>query len=147
MIAQKLFRKYSNRRLYDVEKACYVSLNEVRDAVLTAQSIKVEDSKTGEDITDHILLQIITKQNADKKNQAITTQTLLNLIRLYENPAAAMASQYLEQFLHILQSAPQSMPPSMMFSDMADQSKMAQEQMQHFWANWLSAFTPPNDKN
>ncbi len=55
------------------------------------------DSKTGNDLTRNILLQIISEQEADGHGTLLTNQVLQQLIRFYGDSMQGMMSQYLEQ--------------------------------------------------
>lgn len=93
----RILRKYTNRRLYDTSKSCYVTLEDVKQLVLSGESFQVQDSKTGADLTRNILLQIIAEQEADGHGTLLTNQVLQQLIRFYGDSMQGMMSQYLEQ--------------------------------------------------
>jgi polyhydroxyalkanoate synthesis regulator protein len=59
MPAERLIKKYPNRRLYDTSESRYITLEEVREMVLKEIPFKVVDRQSDEDITRNILLQII----------------------------------------------------------------------------------------
>ncbi|WP_231867938.1 polyhydroxyalkanoate synthesis repressor PhaR [Neptuniibacter marinus] len=93
----RILRKYTNRRLYDTSRSCYVTLDDVKQLVLSGEAFKVEDSKTGNDLTRNILLQIISEQEALGHGTLLTNQVLQQLIRFYGDSMQGMMSQYLEQ--------------------------------------------------
>jgi len=93
----RILRKYTNRRLYDTSRSCYVTLDDVKQLVLSGEAFKVEDSKTGNDLTRNILLQIISEQEAHGHGTLLTNQVLQQLIRFYGDSMQGMMSQYLEQ--------------------------------------------------
>jgi polyhydroxyalkanoate synthesis repressor PhaR len=93
----RILRKYSNRRLYDTSRSCYVTLEDVKELVLSGEAFQVQDSKTGQDLTRNILLQIIAEQEAEGHGTLLTNQVLQQLIRFYGDPMQGMMSQYLEQ--------------------------------------------------
>lgn len=93
----RILRKYSNRRLYDTSRSCYVTLEDVKELVLSGEAFQVQDSKTGQDLTRNILLQIISEQEAEGHGTLLTNQVLQQLIRFYGDPMQGMMSQYLEQ--------------------------------------------------
>lgn len=95
--ALRILRKYTNRRLYDTSRSCYVTLDDVKQLVLNGEAFKVEDSKTGNDLTRNILLQIISEQEAQGHGTLLTNQVLQQLIRFYGDSMQGMMSQYLEQ--------------------------------------------------
>ncbi len=93
----RILRKYTNRRLYDTSRSCYVTLEDVKQLVLSGEQFQVQDSKTGSDLTRNILLQIISEQEAEGHGTLLTNQVLQQLIRFYGDSMQGMMSQYLEQ--------------------------------------------------
>lgn len=92
-----IIKKYPNRRLYDTSKSQYINLETIKELVMQHHEFKVVDSKTEDDLTKSILLQIITEQEAGDQ-QAILTQTVLKqLIRFYGSDMQVFMRQYLEQ--------------------------------------------------
>lgn len=90
-------KKYPNRRLYDTSKSQYVNLEAIKELVMVHKEFEVLDSKTGENLTQSILLQIITEQESNEQ-QALLTQTVLKqLIRFYGSDMQGFMRQYLEQ--------------------------------------------------
>ncbi len=90
-------KKYPNRRLYDTSKSQYINLEAIKLLVMSGQEFQVVDSKTDENLTKSILLQIITEQEGNE-GQALLTQTVLKqLIRFYGSDLQGFMSQYLEQ--------------------------------------------------
>lgn len=95
--AVHLLKKYPNRRLYDTENSVYITLEDVRRMILAKESIKVEDSKTGKDITRGVLLQIISEQEGEGHEPLLTNGVLEQLIRFYGHPLQGFLGRYLEQ--------------------------------------------------
>lgn len=93
----RILRKYTNRRLYDTSRSCYVTLEDVKELVLSSEPFQVLDSKSGQDLTRNILMQIISEQEADGHGTLLTNQVLQQLIRFYGDSMQGMMSQYLEQ--------------------------------------------------
>ncbi|HEY5717968.1 MAG TPA: polyhydroxyalkanoate synthesis repressor PhaR [Motiliproteus sp.] len=92
----RVLRKYTNRRLYDTSKSCYITLEDVKQLVLDNVQFEVQDSKTGADLTRNILLQIISEQEGESAGM-LTNQVLQQLIRFYGDSMQGMMRQYLEQ--------------------------------------------------
>lgn len=68
---------------------------------MSHKEFEVVDSKTGENLTKGILLQIITEQESNDQ-QALLTQTVLKqLIRFYGSEAQTFMRQYLEQSIAV----------------------------------------------
>lgn len=98
----RLLKKYPNRRIYDTETSSFVALAEIRQMVIDRHSIKVVHSKSGEDLTRSVLMQIITEMEAEGHESLLTNRVLEELIRFYGDKMVAMLGPYLEQ--QILQS-------------------------------------------
>ncbi len=63
-----VIKKYENRRLYDTHGSRYVNLDGVAELVRGGRDIQVVDSKTGEDVTRHVLTQIIVDGAKDSEH-------------------------------------------------------------------------------
>ena len=59
MTAERLIKKYANRRLYDASQSRHITLDDIRSMVIAGERVKVVEDKTNEDITRLILLQVI----------------------------------------------------------------------------------------
>lgn len=90
-------KKYPNRRLYDTSKSQYVNLDAVKELVMSHKEFEVVDSKTGENLTKSILLQIITEQESNDQQSVLTQTVLKQLIRFYDSNMQTFMRQYLEQ--------------------------------------------------
>ena len=93
--ATRVLKKYPNRRLYDTQSSSYITLTDVKDMVLQAQTFRVLDAKTGEDITRSILLQIILEEETGGVPM-FSTAMLANIIRFYGHAMQGMMGHYLE---------------------------------------------------
>jgi polyhydroxyalkanoate synthesis repressor PhaR len=90
-------KKYPNRRLYDTSKSQYINLEAIKHLVMSHQEFEVVDSKTDENLTKSILLQIITEQESNDGHALLTQTVLKQLIRFYGSDMQSFMSQYLEQ--------------------------------------------------
>ena len=93
----RTLKKYPNRRLYDTSQSCYVTIDNVRDLVLGHERFRVVDSKSGEDLTRSILLQIIMEQENDSGERVLTNEVLQHLIRFYGSGMQTNMAHFLEQ--------------------------------------------------
>ena len=91
------FKKYPNRRLYDLEESHYVTVDDVRKIILRGESIKVTDSKDGNDITRQILLQILSEQESEGHEPVLTNRVIEQVIRFYGDNVGSVVSRYIEQ--------------------------------------------------
>lgn len=100
MAAARIIKKYPNRRLYDTEISSYITLEEVRQLVLTGTPFEVHDAKTGEDLTRSVLLQIIAEH--EQHGQPMFSANLLSqIIRFYGDSMQGFVGGYLENSLQI----------------------------------------------
>jgi polyhydroxyalkanoate synthesis repressor PhaR len=91
------FKKYPNRRLYDLTDSHYVTVDDVRQMIQDGETIRVLDSKDGADITRTILLQILAEQEAEGHEPVLTNRAIEQIIRFYGNNAGNVVSRYIEQ--------------------------------------------------
>lgn len=96
MAAEVVFKKYANRRIYDTEKSAYVTLNEVADYIRAGRRVRIEDAKTGEDVTDFILTQIVLEQ-ARNKNALLPVPLLHLIIKYGDNLLGEFFEKYFYQ--------------------------------------------------
>lgn len=96
MPPERLIRKYSNRRLYDTVGSRHVTLDDLRQLIVSGEKIKVIDDKSSEDLTRSVLLQIIAEQE-QFGSPVLGAELLETIIRFYGGPMQALLSRYLEQ--------------------------------------------------
>ena len=94
--AQRLIKKYPNRRLYDTQTSTYITLADVKELVLEQTDFQVVDAKSGEDLTRQILLQIILEEEQEG-SPMFTPPVLSQIIRSYGNAMQGMMGSYLEK--------------------------------------------------
>ena len=98
----RVLKKYPNRRIYDTQTSQFVALAEIRQMIIDRESVQVVHSKTGENLTRSVLMQIITEMEQEGHASLLTNRVLEELIRFYGDKIVAMMGPYLEQ--QILQS-------------------------------------------
>jgi polyhydroxyalkanoate synthesis repressor PhaR len=79
-----------------------VTLSDIREMINERQELSVVHSKTGNDLTRSVLLQIITEMEAEGHESLLTNKILEELIRFYDDKMVAVMSPHLEKL--ILQS-------------------------------------------
>ena len=80
--ADRLIKKYPNRRLYDTQTSSYITLSDVKQLVLDNEVFTVVDAKTNEDLSRSILLQIILEEEASGAPM-FSSDVLSQIIRFY----------------------------------------------------------------
>lgn len=79
MAQPKIVKRYANRKLYDTERSCYVTLDDISLMISAGDEVKVIDNKSGEDLTSVTLAQIIFE--AEKKSSFMPLGLLRDLIQ------------------------------------------------------------------
>ena len=98
----RLLKKYPNRRIYDTQTSQFVTLSDIRQMINEREEFQVLHSKTGNDLTRSVLIQIITEMEAEGHESLLTNRVLEELIRFYDDKMVAVMSPHLEKL--ILQS-------------------------------------------
>jgi polyhydroxyalkanoate synthesis repressor PhaR len=96
MTANRVIKKYPNRRLYDTEISSYITIEDVRQLIVDGEDFEVRDAKTGEDLTRQVLLQIITEHEQDGQPM-LSTQLLSQIIRFYGDSLQGFMGSYLDR--------------------------------------------------
>jgi polyhydroxyalkanoate synthesis repressor PhaR len=94
--AERLIKKYPNRRLYDTQTSSYITLADVKQLVLNNEEFFVVDAKSEEDLTRSILLQIILEEEANG-SPMFSSSALSQIIRYYGHAMQGMMGSYLEK--------------------------------------------------
>ncbi len=90
-----VIKKYENRRLYDTHSSRYVNLDGVAELVRGGRDIQVLDSRTGEDVTRHVLTQIIV-DGAKDPEQGPPLEFLRDLVRTRDQAGRDFFQWYLK---------------------------------------------------
>ena len=98
----RLLKKYPNRRIYDTQNSQFVTLADIRQMVVERQAIQVVHSKTGNDLTRSVLIQIIADMEAEGHESLLTNRVLEELNRFYGDKMVSVVSPHLEKM--VLQS-------------------------------------------
>ena len=98
MSEARIIKKYPNRRLYDTSSSSYITLEDIRKLVQDGAEFQVVDSKTNEDITRSILLQLIMEQEAEGRDDPLfSTEMLTQFIRFYGTTMPSMFSEFMQK--------------------------------------------------
>ncbi|HSH48014.1 MAG TPA: polyhydroxyalkanoate synthesis repressor PhaR [Halomonas sp.] len=145
----RVIRKYANRRLYDTEQSRYVTLEDLRELVLDDISFRVEDAKTGEDLTRTILLTIIIEQEQTGGDAEVFSNDLLaEFIRVYDMTKPLPLARYLEQGTRLMlkqqKRAQDQWQQAMRHTPMELMRELAEENMR-FWQQNLGKMSGLGD--
>jgi len=127
--AQRVIKKYPNRRLYDTDTSTYITLAEVRQLVMDSETFVVRDAKTNEDLTRSILLQIILEEEAGGAPM-FSEAVLSSLIRFYGHAMQGFMGSYIEKNIQAFTE---------MQAKLTEQSKSVSPEM---WAQFMSMQSP-----
>lgn len=84
----KIIKRYQNRKLYDTQQSCYVTLDDIAKMIRSSEEVMVIDNKTKNDITAATLTQIIFE--AEKK--ASQYAPLFTLREIIQNGNGSISS-------------------------------------------------------
>jgi len=87
--AERLIRRYDNRKLYDVQARRYVTLDDLSRLIGGGTEVRVVEQRTGEDITTVVLAQVVL-EGIKQRTATIPHHVLSRLIRLGAGKAGAI---------------------------------------------------------
>lgn len=94
-----LIKKYGNRRLYDTHGSHYITLDQLAEYVKLGAEVSVVDAKTGEDLTQVTLTQIILETRG--VGRLLSVPLLNQLIRLGDDALADFFGRYVVWALEV----------------------------------------------
>ncbi len=89
---QVLIKKYSNRKLYDLTRSRYITLEEIAELIRRGGQVKIVDAETQEDLTNITLVQILLEE--EKRRNLLPVPFLHQLIKYGE-----MYQDFFRQYL------------------------------------------------
>jgi len=89
-----IIKRYGNRRLYNTETSTYVNYQDLSEIIRKGEDIQVIDSKSGEDVTKSILIQVILEEEKNNKS-VLPAEFLFQLIRSQEESLHDFFQNYL----------------------------------------------------
>ncbi|MEM6289768.1 MAG: polyhydroxyalkanoate synthesis regulator DNA-binding domain-containing protein [Myxococcota bacterium] len=100
-----LIKKYSNRRLYDTGLSRYITLDELAGKIRDGEEIRVVDAKSGDDLTQVTLTQLILESPTAK---LLPVGLLHRLLRMQDDALAEFFSSYVTWALDLYLAAKSS---------------------------------------
>src|SRR5580704_11845542 len=76
----KIIKRYQNRKLYDTDASCYVTLDEIAEMIQQGEEVSVVDNRNQKDITAATLTQIIFEKQKRSENP-VPLSTLRHIIQ------------------------------------------------------------------
>jgi polyhydroxyalkanoate synthesis repressor PhaR len=96
-------KKYGNRRLYDTADSRYITLEELAEKIRKGSDVKVVDAKSGQDLTQVTLTQIIVESRGAAK--LLPVPFLLQLIRMRDDALAEFMGRWMSWALAVYTQA------------------------------------------
>ncbi|MCB1022963.1 MAG: polyhydroxyalkanoate synthesis repressor PhaR [Acidobacteria bacterium] len=98
-----VIKRYTNRRLYNTETKSYVSYGDLAKIVRSGVDVQVIDSKSKEDVTKAVLIQVILEEEKSDKT-VLPTEFLFQVLRsrddslqdFFKNHLSASFAAYLK---------------------------------------------------
>ena len=100
-----IVKKYANRRLYDTEGSCYITLEELAEKIKKGAEVRVVDARTNEDLTQVTLTQIIIESRGAAR--LLPVPLLTQLIRMGDDALAEFLGRYMSTALELYLQAKQ----------------------------------------
>ena len=104
-MTDRLIKKYKNRRLYDMERSQYITLEELRAYVVQGIAFQVIDASDGKDITTLTLMQLFMELE-EHTTHFLSPQILRQLIIWSQHPMSQHYKTILEQTLGAMKDYP-----------------------------------------
>lgn len=142
-----LIKKYANRRLYDTSRSAYITLDDLCEMVRDKLDFVVRDAKTGEDLTQAVLTQVIVEKEGSGET-LLPTSFLKQLIGYYgDQMNTMMLPNYLQtmmdSFVQNQEKLREQMTnmnfvvpttPMEFFDELKKQQEKVLEQTMEFWS-------------
>ena len=100
-----IVKKYGNRRLYDTEESRYITIEELAAKVRAGSEVTVQDAKSGEDLTQSTLVQIILDSRG--AGRMLPVPLLVQLIRMGDTALSEFLGRYVSAALELYLQARQ----------------------------------------
>ena len=88
----RVIKKYSNRRLYDSARKTYINLSDLTKLIRDGEDVSVVDAKSGADLTQVTLAQIILESRG--ASRLLPVPLLTQLIRMEDHALTEFFSTY-----------------------------------------------------
>lgn len=80
MSETRVIKRYQNRKLYDTNQSCYVTLDEIAQMIKSGDDLRVIDNQSKTDITSSTLTQLLYESERKAKS-AVSVEMLKEIIR------------------------------------------------------------------
>jgi polyhydroxyalkanoate synthesis repressor PhaR len=126
-----LIKKYGNRRLYDTAESRYITLEELAAIIQAGSEVRVVDAKSGADLTQATLTQIIIESRDAAR--MLPVPLLTQLIRLGDDALAEFLGFYLSNALEMYMQARRGLQAAAVYNPFAQVPLSATEALARMW--------------
>jgi len=88
----KIIKRYQNRKLYDTDASCYVTLDEIAEMIQQGEEVTVVDNRNQKDITAATLTQIIFEKQK-RSETPVPISTLRHIIQTGDGSFSAFLAK------------------------------------------------------
>lgn len=124
-------KKYGNRRLYDTEDSRYITLDELATKIRGGADVRIVDAKTGEDLTQGTLAQIVMEGRGGA--QLLPVQLLTQLVRLGDDALAEFFGSYVHAALEMYLQAKRGVQTAAAYNPLAAMPMAASDALARMW--------------
>ena len=136
-----LIKKYGNRRLYDTAESRYITLEELSGIIQAGAEVRVVDAKSGADLTQATLTQIII-ESRDAAGM-LPVPLLTQLIRLGDDALAEFLGLYMSNALEMYLQAKRGLQAASVYNPFAQMPLSATEALARMWMASPFGGAPP----
>lgn len=97
----KVIKRYQNRKLYDTDASCYVTLDEIAEMIQQGEDVAVVDNRNQKDITAATLTQIIFEKQK-RSESPVPIATLRQIIQHGDGSFSSYLSKGPEAHLDVI---------------------------------------------
>ncbi|HET6614230.1 MAG TPA: polyhydroxyalkanoate synthesis regulator DNA-binding domain-containing protein [Kofleriaceae bacterium] len=133
-----VIKKYGNRRLYDTDESRYITLEELAGKIRRGADARVIDAKSGADLTQVTLTQIIIEGRGAAK--LLPVPLLTQLIRLGDDALAEFFGRYVSAALGMYLQAKRGVQAAMPVSPFASMPFAATDALARMWMGGAGAW-------
>lgn len=135
-----VIKKYGNRRLYDTRDSRYITLEELAGIIRAGDEVRVVEAKSGEDLTQATLVQII--MDGRGAAELLPVALLTQLVRMGDDALAEFLGRYMTYALELYQRMKQGAQAMAPYNPFAALPFTTANDLARFFAgapSWLGA--------
>ena len=135
-----LIKRYPNRRLYNTDSSAYMTLDDLADLLVRGVKVRVVDSKSGEELTQRVMLQALLTDRHAHKLSCLPLDFLQVIIQLEDPTMRALLNHYVRVTLSSFSTAQSAMQNNL------DLLKKLAPKPADFLQSLAGMIRPPSDK-